>query len=237
MKRAAAVLIALAVLLLLLLGGRELLALVPAFAGWVEGLGVAGAAVFVAGYVAAAVALVPGSLLTLAAGAVFGVMRGTLLVMLGATLGATAAFLVARHLARPAVERRLGRDPRVRRIDRAIARQGFRVVLLLRLSPALPFNVMNYALGLTRVRLRDYVLASAGMLPGTLLYVYYGKVAGDVAALAAGVAVPRGPEYWAVLALGLAATLALTVVVTRAARRALQEETDDATHDAPPAPR
>ncbi len=100
-------------------------------------------------------------------------------------------------------------------------------MLLLRLSPVVPFNVLNYALGLTQVRLVDYVAASVGMMPATLLYVYSGKVLGDVAAIAGGTAVVRGPEYYAVLAAGLAATLAVTVILTRIASRALRETTPE----------
>lgn len=218
------VLAVLGALALLWLAGRELGGAVPRFAGWVEGLGALGPAVFVAGYVVATVAFVPGSLLTLAAGALFGLLRGTAYVLLGATLGAAAAFLVSRYLARPWVERRLAGDARFRRIDRAVGREGGRIVFLLRLSPALPFNLLNYALGLTRVRFASYLWASVGMLPGTLLYVYYGKVAGDVAALAAGAGVQRGAGYYLVLGLGLLATVALTIYVTRLARRALREE-------------
>ena len=143
-------------------------------------------------------------------------------------LGALAAFLVARHLARGAVARRIARNPRFASIDRAIGGQGLKIVFLLRLSPVFPFSLLNYALGLTGVRLRDYALASLGMIPATLLYVYYGKLIGDVAALAGGAAVERDAAYWAVLLLGLIATVAVTTVVTRAARRALKEEVPDA---------
>ncbi|HEX5631737.1 MAG TPA: VTT domain-containing protein, partial [Gemmatimonadales bacterium] len=151
-----------------------------------------------------------------------GIVRGTALVLLGATLGATAAFLLARHVARGFVARRVARHARLAAFDRALAADGFRLVLLLRLSPVVPFSVLNYALGLTQVRLRDFVLASIGMVPGTLLYVWSGKLAGDVARAAAG-SVPRDATYWAVLGLGLAATLAAAVLVARSARRALAE--------------
>lgn len=210
----------------LVLFGRTLAGFLPGFVAYVERLGAWGPVVFVLGYAAAAVAFVPGSLLTLAAGALFGVARGAVYVMLGATLGATLAFLVARYAARGAVERRLATDARFAAVDAAVARRGLWVTFLLRLSPVLPFTLLNYALGVTRVRLAHYVLACAGMLPGTLLYVYTGRVAGDVARAAAGDgagAGARGAGYYAVLALGLAATLAVTVLVTRIARRALAE--------------
>jgi uncharacterized membrane protein YdjX (TVP38/TMEM64 family) len=177
----------------------------------------------VIGYIIATVAFVPGSLLTLTAGAIFGLLWGTLWVFVGATVGSALAFLVSRYIARSAIEKRLSANARFAAIDRAIGAKGLRIVTLLRLSPVFPYNLLNYALGLTRVRFRDYVVASAGMLPGTLLYVYYGKLAGDVAALAAGLRPERGPAYYGVLALGLIATIVATTIVTRAARRALRE--------------
>ena len=217
------VLAGLAALAGLLLLAREAGGYVPAFTAWVDGLGVLGPLVFVVGYVVATVAFVPGSLLTLAGGAIFGLAQGTLWVFLGASLGAIAAFVVGRYVARGAIERRIARSPRFAALDRAIARQGRKIVFLLRLSPVFPFVFLNYALGLTRVRLVDYAIACFGMIPGTLLYVYYGKVVGDVAALAAGAAPERGPWHWVVLGLGLVATLVVTTVVTRIATRALRE--------------
>jgi uncharacterized membrane protein YdjX (TVP38/TMEM64 family) len=217
--------LAVLVVVALALGGRELAGLVPAFAAWVRSLGPLGPVAFVLGYAIATVALVPGSLLTLAAGAIFGLGAGIAYVFVAAVLGSTAAFLVARYVARGAVERRLQRQPRFDAVDRAIARDGRRIVFLLRLSPVFPFALLNYALGLTRVRLRDYVAASVGMLPGTALYVYVGKLAGDLATLAAGDARPRGPAHYALLAVGLAATVLVTVIVTRTGRRALDAAT------------
>jgi uncharacterized membrane protein YdjX (TVP38/TMEM64 family) len=212
--------------------GRAVGGYVPEFARWVASLGAWGPIAFIAGYIIACVAFIPGLVLTLAAGAIFGWI-GVAYVFAGAVLGATAAFLIARYVARRAVERRLEGNPRFAAIDRAIAREGRKIVTLLRLSPAFPFNLLNYALGLTSVSLPDYLLAMIGILPGTLLYVYAGKVLGDVAALAGGAAAPKGPAYYAVLGLGLAATIAGTAVVTRTARRALAEVTDG---DRPQAP-
>ena len=217
--------LALLALVALVLAGRSAGAHFAAFAAWVQQQGALGPAVFIAGYAAAVVAFVPGSLLTLAAGAIFGLGWGTLYVMVAATLGASLAFLVARYVARGAVEQRLAGNPKLAAIDRAIGAEGRKIVLLLRLSPAFPFNVLNYALGLTRVRFSDYLIASVGMLPGTLLYVYSGKLAGDVASLAGGAAPARGPGYWALLAVGLLATLLVTLLVTRTARRALDQAT------------
>ena len=207
--------------------GRQLGAYVPQFAEWVDSLGFWGPAVFVLGYAAATLAFVPGSILTMAAGAIFGLAKGTLLTFLGATVGSTFSFLVARYLARSAIERRLADRPRFRAIDRAVAKQGLKIIFLVRLSPVFPYNLLNYGLGLTRVKLLDYVLACFGMIPGTFLYVYYGKALGSLAAVAGGAAPERGPGDWALLGVGLAATVAVTAFVARIAQRALNEEVQD----------
>lgn len=196
---------------------------IPELLGWMRGQGLAGAGVFVIVYVLACVLFLPGSLLTLGAGAVFGVGVGFPLVSLGSTLGATASFLIGRFLLRDWVARRASSHPRFAAVERAVARGGWRIVGLLRLSPLFPFNLLNYGLGLTPVRLREYVLASwIGMMPGTLLYVWLGALAGDVAQLASG-SRPRSPWEWALYGLGLLATLGVTVYITRLARTSLQE--------------
>jgi len=217
--------LAVAALVALVALGRWGGAYVPQFASWVDGLGAWGPVVYVLGYAAAVVALAPASLLTLAAGAVFGLGEGTLYAFVAAVVGSTLAFLVARHLARGWVEQRVAGDARFAAIDRAVGNEGRKIVFLLRLSPVFPFNILNYALGLTDVRFRDYLAASIGMLPGTLLYVYYGKVAGDVAALAGGARGETGAGEYALLAVGLVATIAIATVVARSARRALREAT------------
>lgn len=224
--RAARIALGLVGLGALALLGREAGALVPRFAAWVEGLGAVGPLVFVAVYALAVVAFVPGSLLTAAAGAMFGLVEGTLWAFLAAVLGSTAAFLIGRTLAREAVARRVAGSPRFAAIDAAVGREGRRIVLLLRLSPVFPFNLLNYALGLTRVRLLDTLVGSVGMLPGTLLYAWSGRLAGEVAAAAAGAETGRGPLSWVVLGVGFLATLLLALVVARIARRALREATD-----------
>src|SRR5713101_8059530 len=216
-----------AAVMALIMLGRQVGAYVPQFALWVNSLGVWGPVVFIVGYAVAAVAFVPGSLLTLAAGAIFGLSKGVLYVFVAAVLGSSAAFLVSRHLARAVIEQRVAGSARFAAIDRAVSAQGRKIVFLLRLSPVFPFNLLNYALGLTRVRFADYLVASAGMVPGTILYVYYGKLIGDVSALAGGAAVEKGPGYYAVLVLGLAATVAVTTVVTRTARRSLRDATGE----------
>ena len=224
-SRLARVAYVIAALVVLLFLGRQLGGYVPVFADWVNGLGAWGPIVFIAGYAVSVVLLVPAVLLTLAGGAVFGLVRGTLYVFVAAVMGSIAAFLIARYVARDMVEKRLGANLRVAAIDRAVAAQGLRIVFLLRLSPVFPFVLLNYALGLTRVRLVDYALASFGMIPGTILYVYYGKLAGDVAALGSGQAPPRGTAYHVLTVVGLVATVGVTTLVTRIARRAVREAT------------
>ena len=211
----------------LLVVGRRLGAYVPLFAERVDSLGVWGPLVFIVGYAVATVAFIPGSLLTLAAGAIFGLARGTLYVFVGAAIGSALAFLVARYLARSSIEHRLENRPRFAKIDEAVAREGRKIVFLLRLSPVFPYNLLNYALGLTSVTFRDYVIASFGMLPGTFLYVYYGKAIGSLAAVAAGGRVEKGMEYWFVLGAGLLATVVVTTFVTRIAGRALAQEVQE----------
>jgi uncharacterized membrane protein YdjX (TVP38/TMEM64 family) len=223
----ARILVGIAALALLFVLGKTVGGYVPRFAAWVDSLGDLGPLVFVIGYAAAVVAFVPGSLPSLAGGAIFGLGKGVVLVFIAATLGASCAFLVSRHLVRASIERRIAGNPRFAAIDRAIEKEGRRIVFLLRLSPVFPFSLLNYALGLTRVRFGDYVLASVGMLPGTLLYVYYGHVLGLAAALAGGAAHEKGAADYALLGLGLVATIVVTTLVTRVARRALAEATGE----------
>lgn len=202
-----------------------------AFAQRLEALGAmggwAGPLLFMAAYVLASVAFIPGALLTLLAGAVFGLSRGVPLVFISAVLGSSAAFGIARTLIRERVTRWLQRDARSAAVNDAVAAHGLKVVLLLRLSPVVPYNLLNYALGASRVRYRDFLAGSVGMIPGTLLYTYYGKVIGDVTALAAGTAPPRGAEYYVLLTIGLAATVAATLLITRAAKKRLSTATPD----------
>lgn len=220
LRRAVLVVLALAALVV---AGRSLGGRLQGIAAWIDGLGAAGPLAFVAVYALATVAFVPGSILTLTAGAIFGLGRGTLYTMIAATCGASLAFLASRYAVRALVAQSLATHPKFAAVDRAVAREGRRIVFLLRLSPLFPFNLLNYALGVTSVRFLDYVVACAGMLPGTLLYVYYGKLAGDVARAAGGLTPERGAGYYALLVLGLLATIAVTAYVTRLARRALGE--------------
>jgi uncharacterized membrane protein YdjX (TVP38/TMEM64 family) len=194
---------------------------IGAFLEWVQGAGLWGALLFGLAYVPAAVLFVPASVLTLGAGFVFGVANGMVIVSLGSTAGASAAFMVARTVGRDWVAGRLARHPALDAIGRAVESEAFKVVLLTRLSPLFPFNLLNYAFGLSSVPFKTYVLASwIGMLPGTLMYIYLGSAAQTVAALLSG-ELRRTPGQQAMFAAGLVATVAVTTIVTRTARRTL----------------
>jgi len=166
---------------------------------------------------------VPATVLTLLAGALFGIVHGVVYAFIGGTLGSTCAFLLGRHGARRFVERRLAAMPRFAAVERAAAANGRHIVLLLRMSPVVPFNFLNYALGLTTMSVWDFMLAGAGSLPGELMYCYWGRVGGEALALADAAVPAKGASYYGFLVAGLAATLAATALVTRTARRALRD--------------
>lgn len=189
---------------------------------WVQGAGVVGAGTYGLTYVLATLLMVPGAVLTAGAGFLYGPVFGTALVSPVSVVAATLAFILGRTAARSWVARRAGADSRLAAIDQAVGRDGFKIVLLLRLSPIVPYNLLNYLLGLTRIRLRDYLLASfVGMFPGTFLYVYLGSLVTSASEVMSGAWPDEGPWaqvlYWG----GLVATLAVTVLITRTARRAL----------------
>jgi uncharacterized membrane protein YdjX (TVP38/TMEM64 family)/rhodanese-related sulfurtransferase len=140
---------------------------------WIEAAGAAAPLLFMLLYAAATVLFLPGSVLTLAGGAIFGPLWGTLYSLTGATVGATLAFLVSRYLASQWVEQKVG--GRLARLKQGVEAEGWRFVAFVRLVPLFPFNALNYALGLTRIRLLHYVLASyLFMLPGAFAYTYLG---------------------------------------------------------------
>jgi len=214
------ILLIVAVVALLLLGrALDAGAWLGAALTWIRGLGPVAPLVFLGLYIIACVLLLPGSVLTLGAGAVFGVAHGIVIVWISAIFGATAAFLVGRHFVRDWVARTIAKNPKLQAMDATVTREGWKIVALVRLSPVIPFNLLNYAFGATRVSLRDYVLASAvGILPGTAMYVYLGSVAGE---LAAGSAHARTPLEWTFYGVGLIATVVVTIYLTRVARASL----------------
>jgi len=188
---------------------------------WVGPLGPWGAIIFIAIYIVATVLFIPGSVLTLGAGAVFGVVWGSVYVSIGSTLGATCAFLVGRYLARDAIAPKIEGNERFAAIDKAVAREGWKIVGLTRLSPVFPFTLLNYAFGLTQVKLRDFVLASwIGKMPGTVMYVYLGSLA-----KAATGERTRTTGEWVFYGVGLLATVVVTVFIASIAKKALAEKT------------
>ena len=193
------------------------------FLEYVQSLGVWGPVLFAVVYILATVLMVPGLILTLGAGFVFGLVQGTLTVSIASVLGASAAFLLGRTMARDFVEHKATEFPKFVAVDAAVEQAGFKIVLFTRLSPAFPFNVLNYLFGITRVRMRDYFLASwIGMLPGTVMYVYLGTAIKNVADLIGG-KFEGGIAQKTLLAVGLVATVIVTIYVTRVARAAIRE--------------
>jgi uncharacterized membrane protein YdjX (TVP38/TMEM64 family) len=180
---------------------------------------------FIAVYIAACVLFIPGSILTIGAGVLFGVAWGSVYVSIASIAGATCAFLIGRYLARDWVAAKIESNQKFRALDEAVAREGWKIVGLTRLSPVFPFNLLNYAFGLTRVSLRDYFFASwVGMLPGTVMYVYIGSIAGD---LARATSQPNPPSAtrWALNLIGFAATAGVAIYVARIGAKALQQKT------------
>lgn len=205
--------------------------LLVALQAWIGERGALGPVLFGLVYVAATVLLAPCFLFGLAGGALFGPILGTITVSLASTTGAAAAFLIGRHLARRRVAGWVAGRPVLAAIDGAIGDGGGRLVALLRLSPLVPFNLLNYALGLSPVRFRPYLIATwLAMLPGNFLYVWLGHLAGT-AILGNR---RRTTAEWVALAVGLAATIAATVVLARLARSRLREAVDLASVDAGP---
>jgi len=181
-----------------------------------EGLGFLGGVLFVLGYALATVLMVPGSVSTIAAGLIFGLAGGFAVALLGASIGSTLAFLIARYVARKPLSARLEKHPKFKAVDAAVEELGYKIVLLLRMSPLVPFNLQNYLFGVTKVGLASFVGASlVGMAPGTFLYVYLGSIGAKAGEGG------EGPWKWIFYCVGLIATIVVTVVVSRKAKQAL----------------
>lgn len=187
------------------------------FQVWVQDLGPLGYLVYALTYAVCVVFFVPASILTLGAGALYGLAGGVGVVLLGANLGSALSFMLARSFLRERIEKMTAGNPRFEALDRAIAKEGAKIVLLVRLAPVFPFTYSNYAFGLTGVRPSLYILATlVGMLPGTIGYVYVGTAA-------AGAATGSSTASIVLNVLGAAATMAVTVFVARLASRAIRD--------------
>lgn len=181
---------------------------------------------YMAIYNLATLLFVPGSILTIKGGCLFGLFWGSVYVLIAATFGATFAFLIGRYFSRDWVHRQISRYPHFQAIDRAVGKEGFKIVLLTRLSPVFPFNLLNYIFGVTQVSLKDYIYASIGMIPGIILYVYIGTLVGNISTM--------NPQnlptnttaligQWLLQGIGLIAAIAITIYLSKIARQALKE--------------
>jgi uncharacterized membrane protein YdjX (TVP38/TMEM64 family) len=191
---------------------------------WINSLGAIGGIVFIGIYIIATLAFLPAALLTLGAGVIFGVIWGSIYVFIGATLGAIAAFLGGRYLAQGWVKEKISSYKKFAIIDKAVSKEGLKIVLLVRLSPLFPFNLLNYAFGITSVSFQDYLIGSVGMIPGTIMYVYFGSLVGDIALIGSKNQPGNIILHWVIQIMGLIATIAVTVYVTKIAKKALEDE-------------
>ena len=187
---------------------------------WLASLGPWAPVMFVVLYVVAALLMIPASILTIGGGMLFGLVRGGTYVLTAALIAATLCFLIARHIARGWISHRLEAHPKFIALDQAVAREGWKIVAMVRFAPVFPFSITSYGFGLTRVPLWHYVLASFAMIPGTLWYVYLGTLVGDIAGIRQ--QAPMSP--W--LKVGIA-VIAFTVIfyITRFVQRALRQRT------------
>ncbi|MDC7225993.1 MAG: SDR family NAD(P)-dependent oxidoreductase [Spirochaetales bacterium] len=200
----------------------DVTAMVTNLLSWIQSTGIWAPIIFFLVYILAAVLFLPGSILTLGAGFFFGVVKGTILVSVSSTAASAVAFIVGRYLFRESVNGWIKGKPRFEAVNEAIAREGWKIVGLLRLSPLLPYNLSNYFYGITKVKFRGYILASwIGMFPGTVMYVYFGKAAADLASLSGS---ERTTLEWALFGIGLAATIAVVIIITRVAAKILNQK-------------
>lgn len=193
---------------------------------WVKTLGPAGPIAYIVIYNLATLLFIPGSILTIKGGCLFGAFWGSVYVFIAATIGAVGAFLIGRYLSRDWVSQQISKYPKFKAIDRAVAKEGWKIVLLTRLSPLFPFNLLNYAFGVTQISIKDYVLGSIGMVPGTVMYVYIGSLASDLTMINN----PSQPAtmetqiaQWVIRVIGLIATVAVTVYITHLSKKAIDQ--------------
>lgn len=195
---------------------------VLALVDWAQDNRLAGAFVYLLCVVIATVLFVPGSGSMMIAGYVFGLGLGTIISALAISLGAQSAFLMGRFVARDWVEEKVSGSPRLVAIEAGLREEAFLIVVLTRLSLVIPFNLLNYAYGITSVRAGVHFLASAlGMLIPVALYVYLGTLARDIGEILSGAATPSAMGYW-IAGAGVIAIIVLTWVMHRAATRALE---------------
>ncbi|AFY45590.1 TVP38/TMEM64 family protein [Nostoc sp. PCC 7107] len=192
----------------------------------VNSLGIWGAVAYIGIYNLATLLFIPGSVLTLKAGCLFGLFWGSVYVLIAAIIGAVLAFMIGRYVSRDWVSRQIEQHPKLKAIDVAVAKEGWKIVLLTRLCPLFPFNLLNYVFGVTQVSLKDYVLGSFGIIPGTVMYVYIGTLAGNLAMtnMPNQTLTPEAKTYQLIMQIiGLIATIAVTIYITKIAYKALNQ--------------
>lgn len=193
---------------------------------WIESLGLWSAVTFVIIYNVATLLFIPGSVLTLGGGVIFGVIWGSIYVFVASTLGATIAFIVGRYISRDWICQQLHQYPKFKAIERAVVRKGFKIVFLTRLCPLFPFNLLNYAFGIMQVSLKDYILGSLGMIPGTVMYVYIGSLVGDIALIGTSqqpTSLATEVTKWIINIVSFVTTVIVTIYISRVAKKALEK--------------
>ena len=182
-----------------------------------------GAALFIPLYAIWVTLLLPGVWASMLAGALYGTWLGSLIVFIGASIGAEVAFWLGRTLLRDWAQRRMAGLPKLQAVQKAVSKEGLKLVLLTRLSPAFPFSLLNFVYGLSEVSVRDYTIGLIGILPGTILFCGLGALAGDLARFGEVLAGEKDLSSSLIRFGGVLATLAVVWLVSRTARRALQD--------------
>ncbi|MEM7593798.1 MAG: TVP38/TMEM64 family protein [Cyanobacteria bacterium P01_A01_bin.83] len=190
---------------------------------WIQSLGWVRNVAFILLYIIATILLVPGSILTLGAGILFGVFWGSVYVLIAAFIGETAAFLLGRSIARDWISHKIDNNQVFLALNQALNREGLKIIILTRLSPIFPFSLLNYAFGVTGISLRDYFLGSVGMIPMTITYVYLGSLAEDLTKINSISQLANSELIWTIKICGLVVTVVATFFITRIARQALNK--------------
>jgi len=190
---------------------------------WVQHHGVVGMLWFVVLYSLTCVFFLPGSILTLGAGAIYGFWIGTLIVTISSAVGAAASFLIARYLAHGWIQRKLGHTRRFHALERAVGKEGWKIILISRISPIVPHSLVSYAAGLTNISFWRFTIASfLGFLPLSAAYAYIGALLGDALRVHASLA-PHDPVSWTFYIAGLIVTIVVVILVARAATKAWKQ--------------
>ncbi|MBE9175194.1 TVP38/TMEM64 family protein [Synechocystis salina LEGE 06155] len=193
----------------------------------VKGLGWWAPLIYIAVYNLATILLLPGSLLTMKGGCLFGWWWGSTYTTIAAMIGAVIAFLIGRHFSRNWVRIKMTKYPKFKLLNNAIKKDGWKVVVLTRLSPIFPFNLLNYAFGLTDVSLKDYALGSFAMIPATIMYSYIGSLAKDLTTIGDNLSIQTQIMQWSLRLCGLGATLLLMIYIKQWSDKVFRQSLSD----------